>query len=131
MSKKFIKSLIRPKEQGVLRFTINLLSAHNFYRVVKGRVINNPMGRWQVWRNNTGAVRTESGGFMRIGFTGSADIIGIARDGKFIGIECKRDEKASLSPAQEAFAEICQPGYHFRVDSVEDAIRVQKFLLEI
>ena len=40
------------------------------------------------YRNNTGAYRTESGGFLRYGYPGSADIIGVW-NGKFLAIECK------------------------------------------
>jgi hypothetical protein len=43
-----------------------------------------------VWRNNSGAFKTERGGFYRIGAAGSPDIIGVKKgDGKFIGIEVK------------------------------------------
>lgn len=40
------------------------------------------------YRNNTGAFRTERGGFYRFGEVGSPDIICVAR-GRYIGIECK------------------------------------------
>jgi len=40
------------------------------------------------WRNNTGAFKTEVGGFYRFGYPGSPDIIAIHK-GKFIAIECK------------------------------------------
>lgn len=50
-----------------------------------------------VWRNNTGAMKLQSinkrgiksDRFFRAGMTGSSDIIGIAKDGKFIAVECK------------------------------------------
>ena len=41
-----------------------------------------------VWRNNTGAFRPRAGGFMRFGYPGSPDVIGILPDGRFIGVEC-------------------------------------------
>lgn len=41
------------------------------------------------WRNNTGAFKPQSGGFVRYGMTGSADIIGICKDGRFLAVECK------------------------------------------
>ncbi len=60
-----------------------------------------------VWRNNTGAFVLESAGkkrFMRAGIKGSPDIIGIAKDGRFIGIECKsKGRKSTLE--QEVFLE--------------------------
>ena len=41
------------------------------------------------WRNNSGAFKTERGGFYRMGMIGSPDIIGVAKNGCFIGIEVK------------------------------------------
>lgn len=40
------------------------------------------------WRNNTGATKTERGGFIRYGFPGSPDIICVI-NGQFVGIEVK------------------------------------------
>lgn len=45
-----------------------------------------------VWRNNTGALpdRTGSGRIVKFGLCkGGSDIIGIARDGRFLAVECK------------------------------------------
>ena len=45
------------------------------------------------WRNNTGAVMEKGNGkqrFIRYGFPGSSDIIGIYR-GRFLAVECKSD----------------------------------------
>lgn len=53
------------------------------------------------WRNNTGATKTASGGFIRFGCPGSPDIIAVVR-GIFIGIECK-SETGKLSEDQEIF----------------------------
>lgn len=42
------------------------------------------------WRNDTGAYRTPDGRLVRYGLCkGSADIIGIAPDGRFLAVECK------------------------------------------
>ena len=54
------------------------------------------------WRNNTGAMKTASGGFIRFGAVGSPDIFALAR-GKTFGFEIK-DEQGKQSPEQEAFA---------------------------
>jgi hypothetical protein len=55
------------------------------------------------WRNNTGAMKTEGGGFVRFGATGSSDILGIlAPTGRFIALEVKT-AKGKTSPAQEAW----------------------------
>ena len=57
--------------------------------------------RWKVWRNNTGAVRSDDR-LIRFGVVGSADILGVCPDGKFLGVECKvRPNK--LTEAQEAW----------------------------
>lgn len=42
------------------------------------------------WRNNTGALASKSGRLVRYGLQGSADIIGILPDGRFLSVECKR-----------------------------------------
>ena len=43
-----------------------------------------------VWRQNTGAYRDKAGRLIRYGLcTGSADIIGIAPDGRFLAVEIK------------------------------------------
>lgn len=45
------------------------------------------------WRNNTGGMTKQSPGrkprTIRFGLVGSADVLGILPDGKFIGVECK------------------------------------------
>jgi len=42
----------------------------------------------RIWSNNTGAIKTEER-FIKFGLKGSADILGILFDGKFIAIEIK------------------------------------------
>lgn len=42
------------------------------------------------WRNNTGALKDKNGRMVRYGLKGSADILGIMPDGRFLAIECKR-----------------------------------------
>ena len=54
------------------------------------------------WRNNTGAMKTASGGFIRFGAIGSPDIFALAK-GRAYGFEIK-DEKGKQSPEQEMFA---------------------------
>ena len=53
------------------------------------------------WRNNTGAVNIGSR-FVKYGKKGSADIIGMLKDGRFLAIECKSDTGVQ-SPAQKLF----------------------------
>lgn len=43
-----------------------------------------------VWRNNTGQLPDKNGRMIKFGLClGSADIIGICPDGKFLAVECK------------------------------------------
>ena len=55
------------------------------------------------WRNNTGAVNTPSGGFIRFGSKGSADILAL-RNGKFLAVECKA-QKGKPTPEQLAWGQ--------------------------
>ena len=53
------------------------------------------------WRNNTGAMKTEHGGFIRFGAVGSPDIFAM-KGGVIYGIEVK-NEKGKQSEDQKAF----------------------------
>lgn len=59
------------------------------------------------WRNNTGAFSFESKGkkrYFRAGKKGSADILGVSKDGKAIAIEVKSPKrKLEGSPEQVQF----------------------------
>lgn len=54
------------------------------------------------WRNNTGALPTGNGRWLRYGYVGSADILGYCRNGRGLAIECK-SPGGSQSPAQVEF----------------------------
>lgn len=54
------------------------------------------------WRNNTGVLRS-GGRFVRFGMVGSADILGITKDGRFLAVECKREKGGVLSDEQKTF----------------------------
>jgi len=58
------------------------------------------------WRNNSGAVKPKradgSAGFLRFGYVGSADILGILPGGRFLAVECKAG-RGKLSDAQRVF----------------------------
>lgn len=57
----------------------------------------------KLWRNNTGAFKTEGGKFLRFGSAGSPDLIGVlCPGGRFVGLEVKTD-KGKLSPQQAAW----------------------------
>jgi hypothetical protein len=53
------------------------------------------------WRNNSGAIKTQSGRFISFGYKGSADIIAIDK-GRMLMLECK-SSTGRQSPAQKAF----------------------------
>ena len=77
------------------------------------------MGIWH-WRNNTGAVSTPSGGFIRFGAKGSADILAL-RNGRFIAIECK-SPKGKPTPEQSAWGQSVKAngGYWWCVSSAAE-----------
>jgi hypothetical protein len=56
------------------------------------------------WRNNSGAIQVRPGQFMRFGIKGSADIIGVLPDGRFLAVEVK-SAKGQLSDEQKRFLE--------------------------
>jgi hypothetical protein len=71
--------------------TLKWLQLHNYF----------------VWRNNTGAVKTERR-FIRYGHTGSADIIGLMPDGRLLAIECKKPAgpRGGISHAKQSDEQI-------------------------
>lgn len=75
------------KESAVLSQCLAYLCGRGFY----------------VWRNNSGAYKDASGRFIRFGKKGSSDIIGILHDGRFLAVECKRENGGILSNAQAEF----------------------------
>lgn len=56
----------------------------------------------RAWRNQTGALRDEHNRLVRFGLTGSPDIIGIIKGGRFFGIELKTST-GRQSEAQKLF----------------------------
>ena len=56
-----------------------------------------------IWKNHTGVARSlDSQRIIKYGLQGSADIIGLISDGRFIAIECKTGS-AKQSPKQVKF----------------------------
>jgi len=78
------------------------------------------------WRNNTGAVKVKSR-FIKFGYKGSSDIIGILPNGRFLAIECKRENGGVLSQEQKEFLQtiLKNKGLALVVHSVEE---LQKFV---
>ena len=54
------------------------------------------------WRNNTGACKAGKR-YIKFGYAGSADILGITKDGRFLAVECKRQYGGVLSKEQKEF----------------------------
>ena len=79
------------------------------------------------WRNNTGAVKIGRS-FIRYGFVGSSDIIGILPDGRFLAVECKRENGGVLSEQQKIFLKKIQEnkGIACVVHSVKELMEVIK-----
>ena len=71
--KKRKQSTYKTSESSVKAACMGWLAHHNIF----------------VWRNNTGAIKTEGGYWLRFGLKGSADIIGMTRGGRFLAIETK------------------------------------------
>jgi hypothetical protein len=54
------------------------------------------------WRNNTGVTRIGKR-FIRFGYPGSSDWLGICPDGRFLAVECKRPRDGRLTAKQRDF----------------------------
>ena len=78
----------------------------------------------KAWRNNTGGTMINNH-FVRYGFKGSSDILGIMPDGRFLAIECKLG-KAPLTPEQQEFISWVRErgGVAIIARSLNDVIRV-------
>lgn len=76
------------------------------------------------YRNNTGAFRTERGGFYRFGEVGSPDIICVVK-GRYIGIECK-SSTGKLNENQEDFKERLEDagGLYITARSLDDVVKI-------
>lgn len=78
------------------------------------------------YRNNSGAFKTNSGGFYRFGTPGSPDIIAVIH-GRFIGIECKAP-KGKQSENQKMFQQTLEEagGFYilaYSIDDVEEGLK--------
>lgn len=87
----------------------------------------NRTGEAFVWRNQSGIVRVK-GGFMHLAPSGSPDVVGWTRDGRFVGFEVKvpnaRTEKGRAERQAEWRARIIAAGgVAAQVTGAMDAIR--------
>jgi hypothetical protein len=77
------------------------------------------------WRQNSGALATPGGGFMRAtDIAGVADIIGVLPGGRFLAVECKSVRGRQVA-SQRAFQEAAERsgGLYVLARSVEDLQR--------
>ena len=76
------------------------------------------------WRQNSGAVVTESKRFIRMGITGAPDIF-IVKNGQIIGLEIKT-LKGRQNENQKNFQEMFEKagGIYYLVRSLDDVIKV-------
>lgn len=86
----------------VLKRTYKKAEAAALTEVLKA-LRTHPSVAW-VERMNTGAIKIENR-FVRFGFKGCPDVIGMLRDGRFIGVETK-SQKGRLRPEQALFLEL-------------------------
>lgn len=79
-----------------------------------------------VWRNNTGVLKDKTGRPIKFGLCkGSADLIGVARDGRFLAVEVKA-EGGRVRPEQVLFIEAVRRagGRAGVARSVDDALKI-------
>jgi hypothetical protein len=77
---------VKALEADVMKDVDQTLSAYNIFH----------------WRNNTGVTRIGKR-FIRFGYPGSADWLGICHDGRFLAVECKRPRGGRLTAEQRDF----------------------------
>jgi hypothetical protein len=77
------------------------------------------------WRQNSGALVTPGGGFLRAAdINGVADIIGLLPSGRFLAVECK-SSRGRQSEAQRAFQAMVEGsgGLYLIARDIEDLKR--------
>lgn len=74
------------------------------------------------WGNNSGAFKLGTR-FVRFGYAGSPDIIGLLSDGRFLGIEVKTGS-GRLSPAQKVFRDRVSGlgGFYLEARAIDDVL---------
>ena len=75
---------------------------------------------------------TATGGYVRYGYKGSSDIIGMTSSGRFIGVECKFGKK-DLSDSQKGFKSSVEAknGIFITAWSVDDLEAVRHLILGV
>lgn len=79
-----------------------------------------------VWRQNTGSMYSKDNRFVRFGFKGVSDVIGIALDGRMIAIECKVGKNKPTQFQEDFLAEIEKRGGYailcYSLDDIESIL---------
>lgn len=74
-----------------------------------------------VWRQNTGGMYDQHKRFVKFGFKGISDIIGIASDGRMIAVECKVGKNKPTRFQEDFLEEIkIRGGYAILCYKLED-----------
>lgn len=111
MKSKPLKPYIKkPTERDVLNACLQWLAVNGYF----------------VWRNNTGGYKINDGAgrFIRYGAKGSPDIIGMTKQGQFLGIECKAGRNKQEPEQIEFEAKIkASGGIYILAYSVDDLIK--------
>ena len=103
---------VQPKEGTILQAILHLLSVH-------------PKVAWAK-RMNTGALPVQER-FLRFGFKGCSDIIGMLKDGRFLALEVKRPGKLATKDQQLFIDRVNRHhGLGACVHSIEEADAVLK-----
>jgi hypothetical protein len=94
----------------------------------------NASGLAEVWRNHSGAVAVKRG-YMHLSPVGAPDIVGFARDGRFVGLEVKvpkaKTEKERAEKQREYRERIiASGGIAAEITTPEEAIAVLRGALE-
>lgn len=89
---------VSPKEKKV-----KTLEADSLMEVLQALRTHNTVA-W-VRRQNTGAAKV-GGRFIRFGWAGCTDLLGMMKDGRLLAVECKRPKGGKLSLEQSHFIEM-------------------------
>ena len=76
------------------------------------------------WRNNTGSMKAMSGRFVRFGYPGSSDILGLLPDGRILCIEVKSmGEPFSAKQKEFRYLILLNKGVYLAVVSLDDLVK--------
>ena len=81
----------------------------------------------RLWRFNSGMAVMPGGNWVRFGFPGAPDLVGLTKTGKFLAVEAKT-KNTKITAAQKNFAKLIQNmgGIHIFAYKVDDLTNVLK-----